>query len=851
MAQVAGPGNDRKRVKVYELKNNDWFDRGTGFCRGVVLNQEEAKILVASEEDPSRQLLETRISKDDGYQKQQDTLIVWTEQNGTDMALSFQEPEGCASIWDFVNDVQSRLQTLAPDDGLSDDIGDNLSPIMLPPPDLGNLPEIENHMRAANASPGGREALAKFILSDRYILKLIPLVEMAEDLESASDLHRLCSIMKMLILLNDNSIIEYVVTDEVILGVVGALEYDPDFPLHKANHRQYLSDESKFKEVVRIEDEQIKKKIHYTYRLQYLKDVVLARILDDPTFSVLNSLIFFHQVDIVQHLQVNGPFLKELFGIFGPKEQNMQRKKDAVLFIQQCCAIAKSLQATSRNQLYQNFINNGLLEVIQFALKHQDASVRVAGTDILVALIDHDALMVRSYIFKAIQEKTKPLTDTLIELLLIEVDLGVKAQMADAIKILLDPNANSASIEAIGRSNNDFLAKVRGQLPAIPQTESFIQNFYDESARKLFQPLKDLEGKQSMEDLTFQEVSLYSHLVEVLCFFIRQHSFRSKYFILSEGLAARVAQLMACNEKHLKLTALKYFRVCIGLHDETHNRQIIQHKLFEPILKILFDTMPRDNLLNSACLELFEFIKRENIKMIVQHLVETYREKLQSITYVDTFQIMIHRYSQMHEPQTTQELDNSFTSVDSDTPARTMGIVNGGKWGQGLKEDADEEAYFNNSDDEEDGLPSTAKPVLNGASPVRPLVNYPDDDGEDDGMDILASNAGPGSPQASTASTQTQETANSASPKSVGSPPERLSEKRRREEDEEDELLANLSSSGPKRRASVTSNSSTGSMQKLRKRNPNINSPKDGGGGPKKISLSIPLKSGGEGGEGE
>lgn len=51
-----------------------------------------------------------------------------------------------------------------------------------------------------------------------------------------------------------------------------------------------------------------------------------------------------------------------------------------------------------------------------------------------------------------------------------------------------------------------------------------------------------------------QEVSLYAHLVEVLCFFIRQHSFRSKYFILSEGLAARVAQLMECPEKHLKLS---------------------------------------------------------------------------------------------------------------------------------------------------------------------------------------------------------------------------------------------------------------------------------------------------------
>ena len=64
-----------------------------------MLQQEEAKIVVLSEDDQTRQLLETRISKDDGYQKQQDTLIVWTEQNGTDMALSFQEPEGCANIW--------------------------------------------------------------------------------------------------------------------------------------------------------------------------------------------------------------------------------------------------------------------------------------------------------------------------------------------------------------------------------------------------------------------------------------------------------------------------------------------------------------------------------------------------------------------------------------------------------------------------------------------------------------------------------------------------------------------------------------------------------------------------------
>lgn len=38
MALVVPPANEKKRVKVYELKNNDWFDRGTGFCTGRIIN---------------------------------------------------------------------------------------------------------------------------------------------------------------------------------------------------------------------------------------------------------------------------------------------------------------------------------------------------------------------------------------------------------------------------------------------------------------------------------------------------------------------------------------------------------------------------------------------------------------------------------------------------------------------------------------------------------------------------------------------------------------------------------------------------------------------------------------------
>lgn len=111
------------------------------------------------------------------------------------------------------------------DEFLSDDTNDVLvDSVMLPPPELGNLPDIEIMIRQASTSSESRNSLGKFLAAEDYIGKLIPLLEVAEDLESLTDLHRLCNIAKMIILLNDTVIIEHIVTDELIIGVVGMLE---------------------------------------------------------------------------------------------------------------------------------------------------------------------------------------------------------------------------------------------------------------------------------------------------------------------------------------------------------------------------------------------------------------------------------------------------------------------------------------------------------------------------------------------------------------------------------------------------------------------------------------------------
>ena len=65
-----------------------------------------------------------------------------------------------------------------------------------------------------------------------------------------------------------------------------------------------------------------------------------------------------------------------------------------------------------------------------------------------------------------------------------------------------------------------------------------------------------------------------------------------------------------------KAGAIKYFRTCVGLQDIFHNRLIMHNNLLEPILDIVIDTMPRDNLLNSACLELFEFVRKVSCNVL-------------------------------------------------------------------------------------------------------------------------------------------------------------------------------------------------------------------------------------------
>lgn len=96
----------RRRVKLYALNaERQWDDRGTGHVSSTYVERLKGTSLLVRAESDGSLLLESKIQPDTAYQKQQDTLIVWSEGDNFDLALSFQEKAGCDEIWEKICQV--------------------------------------------------------------------------------------------------------------------------------------------------------------------------------------------------------------------------------------------------------------------------------------------------------------------------------------------------------------------------------------------------------------------------------------------------------------------------------------------------------------------------------------------------------------------------------------------------------------------------------------------------------------------------------------------------------------------------------------------------------------------------
>ncbi|XP_024425584.2 protein PPP4R3C [Desmodus rotundus] len=638
-------------VKLYAVNDHmQWQNQGTGYVTSVDKQSEGVSLLVTSESSGSL-LLESKILPDTPYQKPKDTLIVWSEAENHGMALSFQDAAGCQEIWEVICRIQGKdslvsiTQDLLNDAGTSEETLKTDNRDGLPNCELGELEKIATFVISAFSSSDSKRKVALILENDNYVKKLLQLFYSCEKAGYTEGLYHLHTIIKGILFLNKMSLLRIMFSDECIMIVVGCLEYDPALPEPK-RHREFLTQNAKFKEVVPITALKLRQKIHQTYRVQYIQDILLSAsvVVDENCLSALKTFIFLNKLEIVHMLQRDDHVLPQVFTQLKAKSTNNDKRHELILFCKEFCTFTRLLKPQSKDALFTTLTQMGILPTLKTVMSLDDLQIRSVATDILSYLVEHSPSMIREFIIE--EDRQNEGGNLLINLVIKQMTCDTDPELAGAflimelLRYLLDPD-NMLITPKCERSKflNFFYKRCMHNFIA-PLLAATSGDIFEES--HIFGA--DENNKNCFNN--YQTAHLLSLILEMLTFCVQNHTYYIKQYILRKDLLRNVLILMRSRHTFLVLCALRLMRSMIGLKDETYNRYIIKGNLFEPVVNVLLDNGTRYNMLNSAVLSLFEYIRVENIKSLIAHIVEKFYKKLEGIEYVQTFKGLKFKHEQ-------------------------------------------------------------------------------------------------------------------------------------------------------------------------------------------------------------
>jgi len=581
------------RGKLYVLTEDlDWNDTGTGFV--AISGPEESRRLVFRSEENGDVLHDRPVFSSDIYQLQgeggKQTIIVWSDpESKQDWALSFQDPEGTSEIWDAISK----------EPGIPDEKR------LLPLPKLGNLAEVSRMLCCV--PPSQREVLAVECLTSKFLNSLRDTFHTAEDLGSEEALGFLWHIIKGIFLLSNQKLTERYLRQDVYDDILGMLEYDDGLPVDKRiAHRQVLKIKVRFNYVIAFEDSDTLDRIHLNYRLQYLKDVVLPRLLDDAAFVSLTQMIHANLSIILDHLHKNAVLLERLFA------QIQQSDGQSLLFLQDACRLAKQIPPSERQSLYEKMVDRNLFDVLapffgEGCIEAESKLLRPRHVVVEVLLLSalNDASHLRRYITGDVS-KGRTLLSAIIKLMLSEEDQGVQGQTAELLKLVMDPT----SLESRER-------------------DACIEAFYDRGALdELIAPLRADAVKSESPSACFGQ----QLICELLAFAVVHHGFRAKTYVMRHGLAQQASRLLSSAQRFLQLAPVRLIRSIVSIKDESFHRYLCTNNIFTPLMREFQQSLQPPalggNLLVSATLELLEFIRTENNKRLINHICKKHGDML-------------------------------------------------------------------------------------------------------------------------------------------------------------------------------------------------------------------------------
>ena len=608
-------------------------------------------------------------------------------------------------------------------------------------PSLQHSPHSIHHVaHPSPATPRSQEVSPPSPVNPNapYLVQLLDLFDSLERRQDLESLYLLFDIIKGVALLDDKRVFDMMLADENFERIAGVLEYDPDL-LEKVEHRRFLRNHVEHKEIVPIHSEETRNAIHKRFRISFLRDVLLARALDESCFKKLNTMDGDLAARIAQLLHQDPAFFPELFDRLHETGGNLQsprdhpKRQEILAFLAELCELAQKMQVHARNAFYRSLTDKG--RGFYFVMEHvladprAHASERLHVMEILMSALKHDPSIVRVQILAeshqrplpprpssfrdavsvpasvveanfarsdttpvpqspdcdppspgqstqasssqtqslssgdsgssllaptegALERNPPPLMEQLIKCLASDDDPGVQIQCCDILRHLLDPETMEASdkdnfltlfydvyvwwvVDPLSRIPLGFVADAEtsaagaagaASASLLPSSAASPDSSAPEAGGQKGYSLREmllLLGPVGVPPAppayapTDSERVAFHLVCDLLCSFVQMHAYRIKYFVLRNNIIGLVLRLLRCRDKHLILDAIRFVRTCVGLRDKLYNDYLTNNNVFAEIFAVFRRNKSRDNLINSAIIELVEFIRAENMPALV------------------------------------------------------------------------------------------------------------------------------------------------------------------------------------------------------------------------------------------
>jgi protein phosphatase-4 regulatory subunit 3 len=208
---------------------------------------------------------------------------------------------------------------------------------------------------------------------------------------------------------------------------------DKDYTKSRFHFRDFFKTKVRFKQVVPITEPRIIAKIVETHRIQFLKDVALARLLDDGTFSTLSAHIQVNYSELVEYFKTDEQYLPSVCQMIRDPATTVERKQDAVAFLHELCTIVKSLPPSTRSQFFTKLGELGFFQVLENTLSVENPATRLSVISIIHILLECETPLIRSFV--VVQPS---FSGALVKQFNEETEPGTQSLTMECIRILLD-----------------------------------------------------------------------------------------------------------------------------------------------------------------------------------------------------------------------------------------------------------------------------------------------------------------------------------------------------------------------------------------------------------------------------